>query len=347
LRATTGFQNRNYTQLELLEHFSEKLNIYNTNKTIEFLQSSLNSSIDIIKHGGQVTRKYSDRKFSLLYDNRREIIDLPLIQKLLNNININNNNNNYNNNDTKDNNNTNTNTNTNNDNNNNLNVKGKVNDVFIKTNYNYNYSENDNKFRIIKDLKDIFNLSVSNNVDININNNYNKTVTTNNNNNNNNNNVINNCKINNNNNNEINNNNNNKYYILLDSLPLIDSDKCFNIRSIANRFRVNDYNQRTSKSQNTKYKDYTDLAIRNFIKCLLMKPSMYPEIALSLKDYSSIIKFIKVFKVDYRISKQSISNLKHRPLIKNQVPRSDETLLFVNYVKSKYNHFDENLFFSK
>ena len=78
-----------------------------------------------------------------------------------------------------------------------------------------------------------------------------------------------------------------------------------------------------------------------------MQPPMFPKIALSLKDYSSIINFIKVFKDDYRISKQSISNLKHRPLIKNQVPITDETLLFVNYVKSRYNHFDENLFFSK
>jgi len=39
---------------------------------------------------------------------------------------------------------------------------------------------------------------------------------------------------------------NNKYYTLLDTLSLIDSDKCYNIRSIANQFRVNKYNQRTS-----------------------------------------------------------------------------------------------------
>jgi len=80
---------------------------------------------------------------------------------------------------------------------------------------------------------------------------------------------------------------NNKYYTLLDTLPLIDSDKCYNIRSIANQFRVNKYNQRTSISNNKKYKDFTNLAIENFIK------------------------FIKGFKNDYRISKQSLFNLKH------------------------------------
>ena len=53
-------------------------------------------------------------------------------------------------------------------------------------------------------------------------------------------------------------------------------------------------------SDNKKYKDFTNLAIRNFIK------------------------FIKGFKNDYRISKQSLFNLKHRPLIKRQVLKTDE-----------------------
>ena len=66
-----------------------------------------------------------------------------------------------------------------------------------------------------------------------------------------------------------------------------------------------------------------------------------------VKDYSSIINFIKGFKIDYRISKQSLSNLKHRPLIKKQVPKTDETILFISYVKTKYSEFDETLFFNK
>jgi len=290
LRATTGFQNRNYTQLELLEYFSNKLNIYNTNKTLEFLQTSLTSAIEIIKQGGQVTRKFSDRKFSLLYDNRREILDMPLIYKLLSNINNNNINNN----------------------------KDKVNNLNV-----HNFSNQDNKFKVIKTLKEEFKLKSSSSNNIKSNNNIND------------------------NNNLFKDDNNNDNYILLDTLPLIDSDKCFNIRSIANRFRVNDYNQRTSKSQNTKYKDYTDLAIRNFIKCILTQPPLFPKIASDLKDYSSIINFIKGFKIDYRISKQSLSNLKHRPLIKRQVPKTDETILFISYVKTKYSEFDETLFFNK
>ena len=35
--------------------------------TKEFLQNLLSSSINIIKHSGQVTRKFSNREFSLLY----------------------------------------------------------------------------------------------------------------------------------------------------------------------------------------------------------------------------------------------------------------------------------------
>jgi len=38
--------------------------------TKEFLQNLLSSSINIIKHSSQVTRKFSNREFSLLYNNR-------------------------------------------------------------------------------------------------------------------------------------------------------------------------------------------------------------------------------------------------------------------------------------
>jgi len=296
LRATTGFQNRNYTQLELLENFSNKLNIYNTNKTLEFLQTSLTSAIDVIKQGGHVTRKFSDRKFSLLYDNRREILDLPLIYKLLSNLNNNNNNNNNN-----------------------------SGDEVNKLKY-HNLSNQDNKFKVIKTLKEEFKLGISSNININNNNNNNNNI---------------------NENNNLFKDDNNKYYILLDTSPLVDSDKCYNLRSIANRFRVNEYNQRTSISNNKKYKDFTDLAIRNFVKIILSEPPLFPKIASDLKDYTGIIKFIKGFKIDYRITKPSLSNLKNRPLIKRQVPRTDETILFISYVKAKYNDFDETLFFNK
>lgn len=45
------------------------------NKSFEYIQSSLRSAKQIYEQGGNVTMKYSDREFSLQYDNRRLIID--------------------------------------------------------------------------------------------------------------------------------------------------------------------------------------------------------------------------------------------------------------------------------
>lgn len=44
-------------------------------KQLEFIQSSLRSASDLYKRGGHVTMVYSDRMFSLVYDNKRIIVD--------------------------------------------------------------------------------------------------------------------------------------------------------------------------------------------------------------------------------------------------------------------------------
>jgi len=44
-------------------------------KNIDFVQSGLRSATNIMKYGGHVLSKYSDKKYSLDYDNKRRIID--------------------------------------------------------------------------------------------------------------------------------------------------------------------------------------------------------------------------------------------------------------------------------
>ena len=102
LRATTGFQNYAHSQEYLIELFSKTLDFNNNNnnsKDLEYVQTSLRSAVDILKTGGHVTRKYKDQRFSLVFDNRREILDNELYQGTIdyNNNNNNNNNNNINN----------------------------------------------------------------------------------------------------------------------------------------------------------------------------------------------------------------------------------------------------------
>jgi len=77
----------------------------------------------------------------------------------------------------------------------------------------------------------------------------------------------------------------------------------------------------------------------------LCSPTKYPDISLVLDRYDKIIEFVKTFDPKYKISKSSLSNLKNRKLVNKQVPKNDDTVLFVEYVKSKYPNFDEKLFF--
>jgi len=152
---------------------------------------------------------------------------------------------------------------------------------------------------------------------------------------------------------KINNNNNTnkefRFHMLLDSKPLINRTICLNLRAIALKFRVNEYNKRTSISSNKSYKNYSDTGIRNFIKGLLCTPPKYPEIASVLSNYSLIIEFIKKYDSKYKINKSSLSTLKlkQRQMVIKQVPKSKETVLFVEYVKRRFPNFDETLFFKE
>ena len=262
LKATTGFQSYNYTQDELNKIFSDLLKVNNKNKSLEYLQTSLRSPIDIVKIGGHVTKKYRDQKFSLLYDNRREIIEAVPETKTKNIMNDNN-----------------------------------INLISFEKNYTKSNKENELISNYDNDVDDV---SIPNN---------------------------------------------DNEFVLFDSKPLKDSKTCFNLRSISNRFRCNEYNRRTSSGGNKKYKNYSDIGIRNFIKGLLSKPSMYPDISINLNKYEKIIDFVKNFDPKYKITKSSLSNLKNRKLIIKQVPRTDETISFVKYIKVKYPNFDDSLFF--
>ena len=234
--------------------------IYNDDRSIEFLQTTLRSALEISKFGGHVTMKYEDRKFSLLYDNRRFIQDDKLLEQLLEN-------------------------------------------NTIKMSFNESESEI-SKIELIKLSK----RGYYNNSKFDLTKSF-------------------------------------KEHLLLDSKPLKNSVSCFNLRKIASKIRVSDYNQRTSFKIDTKYKNYSDIAIRNFIKGIYSKPPIYSGIAERFKDYSSLIAFIKGFDTKFKISKQSISNMKNRKIIHKQVPRTDETITFVNYIKMKFPDFNESLFY--
>lgn len=72
ISAATGFQTRFYEKEFLIDEFSKNMK---GTKVFEFIESSLRSASDIYKYGGNVIRKYRDKKFSIEYDNKRCIIE--------------------------------------------------------------------------------------------------------------------------------------------------------------------------------------------------------------------------------------------------------------------------------
>lgn len=126
---------------------------------------------------------------------------------------------------------------------------------------------------------------------------------------------------------------------IFDSLPASDIDTVKYLRGMS-KINVNPrYDKRLGNltiSQN-KYKDYSDIAIRNFIKGVIN--GLYGD-QIKFDNYEELIKFIKGFKPGFRISKSSISNLKHRPMILQSVPLTEEVRKFNEYVRRTYPNFD-------
>ena len=132
---------------------------------------------------------------------------------------------------------------------------------------------------------------------------------------------------------------------LYDSMPLKDSTICRNLRYISNKPRLKEYNQKTSTTVKNTYRNYNELGVRNFIKGLISNPPIFSDIAIELNTYEKIIDFVRGYDPKFKVSKSSISNLKNRKMILKQVPRTIETLNFVNFVKTRFPGFDESKFF--
>lgn len=125
--------------------------------------------------------------------------------------------------------------------------------------------------------------------------------------------------------------------LLLDSKPGVDVKELSYLRDMSTLTIKKVFDKRLPRTTTNKYKDYTDLVIRNFLKALLN--GGLENDGLNFDNYESIIDFIKGYKKSIRISKQSLSNLKNRPIVLKSVPYNEETKNFINYVKTKFPHF--------
>jgi len=137
---------------------------------------------------------------------------------------------------------------------------------------------------------------------------------------------------------------------LLDSRPLKNVEECENLRYISKRSRIKVYNSKTSFPLETTLiksgKNYKGLVIRHFIKSIFSDRKEFVNMKTKFKNYNELVSFIKGFDIEIKITKQSISNLLNRKIIQKQIPRNEDTLAFITYVKTKFPEFNDKEFFA-
>lgn len=139
--------------------------------------------------------------------------------------------------------------------------------------------------------------------------------------------------------------------VLLDSVPFESVKEVLAVRRINRYHKQTYFCKHVAPGVKNRYKDYTDLAVRNFVKGLLSSPPKYNlKREGELCTYNGIVEYLKVYEkknegVKLRLSKQSMSNLVNRNMVDKSVPRTKECINFVNYIKKRFPDFDESSFF--
>lgn len=129
---------------------------------------------------------------------------------------------------------------------------------------------------------------------------------------------------------------------LLESKPLNTVQEGDLLRYISKLPKTSFYAKNMSVSKSLVYKNKLDVAIRNFIKALFKNELNLNSNAFEC--YGDIIKYLKDFDKEFSITENSISQLKRRgDFIK--VPRTNDTELFAEYVKFKFEFFNDKDFF--
>jgi len=127
------------------------------------------------------------------------------------------------------------------------------------------------------------------------------------------------------------------------SKPWFNVNQAMNSRRIANIIKNNEYQKLTHVKSNKEYKNYTELAIRNFIRALFNNDF---NINNPFNSYNDIIEFIKTFDKKINLQKYTISRIKNNDkFIYNNVPLNKDTFKFATFVKTKFPLFDFNKFF--
>ena len=129
-----------------------------------------------------------------------------------------------------------------------------------------------------------------------------------------------------------------------DSLPLKDVDEAKILKNFNNLARQSNYvGNLASGAVVKKYKNTTELGIRNFIKALFANDlNLKSE---NFQNYGEIIDFIKLFDPNYRLTANNIATLKRRCNTRVLLRKTVELEKLVDHIKSKFPDFDAKGFY--
>ena len=133
--------------------------------------------------------------------------------------------------------------------------------------------------------------------------------------------------------------------VLLDSNPLINISQGLNLRFISKLHKTSLYSPFSIGVGKKVYTKHVDVAILNFIKGLLTDPPMYNLTRDGLETYPKISEYITQFNPSLKIKTGNIARLKLSLLTFKTVPKTKQSIEFINYVKIKFPNFDEETFY--
>jgi hypothetical protein len=132
----------------------------------------------------------------------------------------------------------------------------------------------------------------------------------------------------------------------LDSKPWKNINEGKTFRFLSKFPTTKPFNKNNANQALTSYKSNLEVGVRNFIKAYYCKNIMFGFKGNEFKYVKDLINFINGDKStkSVKISTHSISKLRNRKLFWKPVPRTNENLKFVAYIKEHIPDLRDDLF---
>lgn len=124
---------------------------------------------------------------------------------------------------------------------------------------------------------------------------------------------------------------------LFDSSPVLNVLEANQLRYFNSRHRTKIYNLTSHSGGFSKYRKYSEIPYRTFVKLVLANSPLLPGVSKVLNTYSKLIDFISGFDSKYRSRPVVLAMLKYRTnVMPKQIPVTENSLKFLEFVKAAY-----------